>query len=125
MLEFLSDTQVTREQSTSIQTATQSAKNLSQLLSDVLDLTTAESGNIETNIAPISIGKLCRLLEHILQTVSATTNHRISFFIDYPLENCFKMKKQKKKYQINSLKYDKKFSSSNALLDSMINFNNS
>ena len=93
MLQFLLGTKINDEQSMGINTAIQSTQALSQLLSDVLDLSKVEAGKLIINKTPISMGKISRLLEDLVQLFSNQLQRKgLSLFLDFPLEFSFKIR---------------------------------
>ena len=117
MLQFLVGTKVNDEQLHSLNTAIHSTQALSQLLSDVLDLSKVEAGTLRINQTPISIGKLSRLLEDLVQLFSNQLHSKgLTLFLDFPLEFSFKMPKDEdgeKRKTLRGFKAAKKGSSNN------------
>lgn len=87
MLQFLGCSDLTTEQQSCLSTAVNSSYALSHLLSDVLDLSKIEAGELSAVIAPTSIRQITQLMEDLVQLYSnSIANKKISLLIDYPME---------------------------------------
>merc|ERR1711879_846334 len=63
MLQYLNCLELSNEQYSCVNIALNSSHALSHLLSDVLDMSKIQAGELSTSITPISVGKLTLLME--------------------------------------------------------------
>ncbi|WP_051307122.1 ATP-binding protein [Desulfomicrobium escambiense] len=82
MLQLMNTTSLDAEQSEYIHMATQAARRMTRLLSDILDLSRVEAGKLTLQEAPFSMSEVRRSVLDIFKPVSSRRDVRTSFELD-------------------------------------------
>ena len=79
MLQLLQTTKLDTEQQEYVETAGESSRRLTNLLSDILDLSKIEAGKIEVHAQPFSLAETLRMVELLFMSTTRQKNIRLHF----------------------------------------------
>jgi two-component system, sensor histidine kinase and response regulator len=82
MMQILQDSRLDDSQRECIEVATTSGKNLTCIISDILDLSRIESGKMEIREEPVAIGEIIRSTQSVFMNEAATKGLTVNYCID-------------------------------------------